>query len=446
MGSTVDGLVSGLDTTALISQLMQIEATSQNTLKTRLTTQKSIQSAYLAINTRLAAVQTAAESLIPTAFTSAWTAVRAASTSATVAATASSGATSGSVSFDVVKLARANTIAANYAAPTDAALAGGFTKVAVTIGAAAPVDVTVTTNTPQGVADAINAAGLGVRAGVVTTDQGTMLQFSATKTGTAAAVSVANLAVPVSTLVSASDAMIQVGDPGDAGDADGDGITTGYSVTSGSNTFTGLATGLSVTVGKVESGVTVTMTSNGESVADKVSSMVDAVNSLLTDVAKYTAYNAETKTASLLTGNFLLRNIGDRALGAVSAGAGAGLGSLKAYGVQLTKDGKLTFDRAAFTAAYAADPVKTQSAIAGTLSTTLKDRSVADQKNVSGVIQNGDSLVRDLTDRISSWDIRLALRKTALQKQFTGLETALSKLNQQSSWLAGQINSLPKWE
>ena len=43
---------------------------------------------------------------------------------------------------------------------------------------------------------------------------------------------------------------------------------------------------------------------------------------------------------------------------------------------------------------------------------------------------------------IDSWDIRLATKQTALTRQFASLEVSLSKLQNQSSWLAGQINAL----
>jgi flagellar hook-associated protein 2 len=39
----------------------------------------------------------------------------------------------------------------------------------------------------------------------------------------------------------------------------------------------------------------------------------------------------------------------------------------------------------------------------------------------------------------------LAKRKETLTRQFTAMETALSSLKNQSSWLAGQISSLPTW-
>jgi flagellar hook-associated protein 2 len=43
---------------------------------------------------------------------------------------------------------------------------------------------------------------------------------------------------------------------------------------------------------------------------------------------------------------------------------------------------------------------------------------------------------------VSQWDIRLDLRKTNLQKQFSALEVAMGKMQQQSSWLSGQLANL----
>jgi flagellar hook-associated protein 2 len=53
-----------------------------------------------------------------------------------------------------------------------------------------------------------------------------------------------------------------------------------------------------------------------------------------------------------------------------------------------------------------------------------------------------DDLADDIQDRIDAWDLRLAQRKQTLTHQFTAMETALSSMRNQSSWLAGQLNSL----
>ena len=54
-----------------------------------------------------------------------------------------------------------------------------------------------------------------------------------------------------------------------------------------------------------------------------------------------------------------------------------------------------------------------------------------------------ESTFKGIQERIDAWDLRLAKRKETLNRQFTAMETSLSSLRNQSTWLAGQINSLP---
>ena len=58
-------------------------------------------------------------------------------------------------------------------------------------------------------------------------------------------------------------------------------------------------------------------------------------------------------------------------------------------------------------------------------------------------IQSGKDAITILNDQVTAYDTRLAIRRQNLERQFTNLETALSKLKNQSSWLAGQIANLP---
>ena len=48
----------------------------------------------------------------------------------------------------------------------------------------------------------------------------------------------------------------------------------------------------------------------------------------------------------------------------------------------------------------------------------------------------------DLARQIADWDVRLAQRQETLKKQYTDLETALSQLKSQSSWLTEQLAQL----
>ena len=63
--------------------------------------------------------------------------------------------------------------------------------------------------------------------------------------------------------------------------------------------------------------------------------------------------------------------------------------------------------------------------------------------NLTAAINGGNSQIRSLNQQIADWDVRLAARQQALQRQFTNLELALGKMKDQSNWLSGQIAGLP---
>jgi flagellar hook-associated protein 2 len=446
MGSTVDGLVSGLSTTDLISQLMKVEAAPQDSLRSKVSVQEKRTTALQAVNAKLAGLKTASEAL--TADT-AFNAVKTTSSSSSVAASGTAGAAAGLITFDVKKLASSQV--STITVPDSGDFAQG-SSIALTIGTGDPKTIDVTTNTPQGVADAINKANVGVKASVVITDTGTRLQLTSSKTGTDNAFTLGGLNGTQSDLTTASNAQVTVGDPD----------TTGYRITSQSNTFTGLISGVSVTVSKEETGVTVGATSDVNSLADKMQALVDQANGIMSDITAKTAYNADTKTAQPLSGNSMVRSIPDTLQSAVVGGQ-TGFGSFKQLGVEVNRGGTLKFDRDAFLKAYAADPDKIKNAIFTKAVTEQKDSNgtvtvagreatglaanllraaTTGDKNLTAAATSGASLVKTLNSQIDSWDIRLATKKAALSTQFTNLETALSKLKNQSSWLAGQLSSL----
>ncbi|WP_030176424.1 flagellar filament capping protein FliD [Spirillospora albida] len=552
MTSSIDGLVSGLSTSGLISQLMQVESAPQTALRTKVTAQEKIKTAYQTLNSKVAGLKTAAEAMNAE---SNWGAAKATSTSTSVTATATSGAPAANVTFDVLNLARAQVRTTAFGSATDPALAAGVSAISLRIGTADPVDIAVTVNTPQGVADAINAKGLDVRAAVLTTDQGTVLQLTSTKTGTAAAFDIPGLARATASYASAAAPAladgatgvgIQVGGgavvdvavtdntPQGVADAinaagiagvtakvatvDGQSVLTvthskdgapetlavtglaspttatrtgltgattvavtaqdakiqvgalasgGYTVTSGTNSFSNLMQGVTIGVSKVESGVSVAVAGDTAAIADKMKTLVDAANSLLSEITAKTVYDAASKAKGALSGNFGVRQIAQTVLSGVATGQ-TGYGSFSQFGVELDRTGKLTFDREAFLEAYAADPAKVKAAVSATdpameglvdadgaavektkatplmgLAEKLLVMGNFANQSITTAIQNGDSRIKDLNKQIDGWDVRLELRRAALQKQFAGLEVALGKLQQQSSWLSGQLANLP---
>jgi flagellar capping protein FliD len=444
MSMSVDGLISGMDTTTLITQLLQAEAGPQTALKDRLSATKTAASAYRTVNSGFAAVRSAAEAALKA---DAWTPVKASSSSTNVAASASTGATPGSLTFSVEKLAAAHSVvnrnAGNWTSATAAygsASIEVFDKAGVSKGAAISLAPGATL---ADAAAAINASSYGLSAAVVEVSPTEyVLQIASKTTGVDTEFSLTGSGTfGITTQAQSAELRIGTG-PG------------AYNVSSATNTFASVMPGATFTVSAADPGVgvTVTVASNPDAVAAQVQTLVDAVNSALTTVKTYTN-NAQGSTAAL-RGDYAVTQFSGQLLDAISFAVGAD-GSPSQLGFQLTKDGTVTFDKAKFLTALKDTPELAQRMVTGTdgppavegiadrLLTVARTASDSATGSLVKLAEGQDSLVKDLRDRIEAWDLRLAKRKETLTRQFTAMETALSSLKNQSTWLAGQLNSLP---
>ena len=129
-------------------------------------------------------------------------------------------------------------------------------------------------------------------------------------------------------------------------------------------------------------------------------------------------------------------------------------------GVQTDRSGKLVFDATKFQKAYNADPVKTAAqftdntaapvtgapvlGFAARLAALGKTASNSVDGTVTQAIAGRNSSIKSMQKNIDDWDVRLTAKQAALQKQYAALEVALGKMQDQASWLSGQIGSLPK--
>lgn len=108
--STIDGLVSGLNTTQIISQLMQVERLPEQQLVNQQSTAQILKGVLQTLNMKVGSLATTASALIPDPVlkTSAWQSATATSSDSTrVTATADNTAVPGSISFTVTSLAAA---------------------------------------------------------------------------------------------------------------------------------------------------------------------------------------------------------------------------------------------------------------------------------------------------------------------------------------------------
>jgi flagellar hook-associated protein 2 len=448
MGSTVDGLVSGMDTTSMIQSMMKIEAAPQTLLKNKVSTAQTAVSSYQSVNSKLAALKSAADDL---GQLSTWRSIKPTVSSSSVTATATGGVNTGTgtVTFDVVSLAKAQANTARVASTGDITTAD---SIQVAIGTADPVTIDISADrSAAGIAGAINNAGIALKASVVQTSTGdSVMQLNGTKTGAANSFTIAGLddVATMRTVTTASDALIQIGGPDDQG---------GFSLTSDTNTFTGLMPGITMTVSKVESAVSLTSASDVSGIAAKFQALVDAANKTLTEVSNQTAYDSSTNAGSPLTGDFTVRQMSQSILSAVSQGLsytntttdGNGIktdtkvnfGSLSKLGIQLDKSGQLTFDADKFTAAYNADPAGIKSAGIA-LGDQFEALATKQGNTMTATITSRTNQIDSLNLQIDNWDVRLQARQTALSKQYADLETALGNLKNQSTWLSGQLAGL----
>jgi flagellar hook-associated protein 2 len=511
--ASVSGLVSGLDTATIVSQLMQVEAQPQTLLKTKVSSEQSSLSSLQSLNAKLQTVAAKAGDL---AKLSSWSPFTATSSSDKVSARVTSGATASSVSFTVEQLATARRLVLAPMTGTTRVTPAGSTAVELT----GPDGTTRTLETGDGSLDglikAINAAGAGVRATTLQLPDGTQrVIVQSEKTGADVPLALTGLDPSVSvTDLSGKNAQISVGTD---------------VLESATNTFSGTVSGLDITLAPSAATGTVvdiTVSRDTKSMTASVKALVDAANDMLADLGTLTSYNSATKKSGALAGDPTLRSLRQELLSGIANGVDGR--SLSYLGIELDRYGKVTFDAETFEAAYTADPAGTAHRFAGTASWSDADPGDAytgtaalagftwrtapgayavsspdstingDPATVSGTLMTGKSgtpaeglavsvtgaavgtvtyrqgfaaklaaiaerasdatvgtitaavqgrtrAIDSLEDAIAGWDVRLTKRRESLERQYAALEVALGQMQNQSSWLAGQIAGLPSY-
>lgn len=293
------------------------------------------------------------------------------------------------------------------------------------------------------VVSAINGAGAGVRATAVQVSATAYrLQLTSMTTGAASDVALGDGSFPsglsglggMVQLQAGTDTVLRVGTgPG------------AFDVSSPTATVTGLLTGVAITATKADptTPVTVTVSADASGIADQMDALVKAANATLSYISTKSAYSADTKTAGPLLGVSMARDLSQR-LTDNAIGSPSDLPSTA--GVEVDRSGQLTFDRDAFLAAYATDPAKVQATMTG-LAQRLSDTAGAasDPRDgyVTGAINLEQDRIKDYTDQLANFEVRMTLRQQTLQRQYASLETMLGSLQAQSQWLTGQLASLP---
>ena len=366
MALSASGLGSGLDINSLVSQLMAVERQPLTAMARKEASFQSKLSAFGQVKSSLSALQTAANALKDAAKFSATKAT--VGSDAGFTASTASGAAAGNYSVQVEQLAKTQRIATSagvsfdpedgtteapktleirFGKMVDGAFQPGETvDGSFTPGAGAAKELKFTGSSIEDLRDAINKGDLGVSASIIDNGTAKQLVLTGKNTGADQAFSIGGdvglsytpgaeagaSSDPVYRLQSSQDARVNI-----------DGIV----VTRGSNTVSGAIEGVTLTLSK-ESDKSASLAVNEDfaSARSAIDAFVKAYNDTQTTLKNLTNYNAETKTASTLTGDSSVRSIQSQVRNLVG-GALSGLGDttrLAEIGVTFDKDGKLTVD------------------------------------------------------------------------------------------------------
>lgn len=439
----IDGLISGMKTSEIIDSLLAVEGNQQKLLASKRTGLQSVVTALQSLNTKVASLGTAATTALKP---ESWQTTTATASSTAVTAVTSKDATPSSLTLTVDKLASSQSTL--YTLPTS--YTSDKPTFTLTVGGEAKTIVASSTHIGDVVA-AFNAEGTGVTASAVNVGTAAApsykLQLTGSTTGADNAFTVTatnpNAGTDLSgqELRAAADAKVTLW-PGTPGKTE---------VTSSSNAFKGLLTGVDLTVSKAGTDeVTVTVARSAASMSKLASNLVTNLTAVLGDIADRTKPTTSTAAdgGSILKGGLLAGNTAVRMLqqNVLAAGSIEVDGkSPSSVGINLDRKGAFTFDEAAFTAAYNEDPVGTQKmvqAVAAALETATTAASEPTKGTLSTQIKSYEGEVSDLADRIADWDDRLATRRQSLMRTYTAMEVSMSKMQSTSNFLSQQLAQL----
>jgi flagellar hook-associated protein 2 len=218
-------------------------------------------------------------------------------------------------------------------------------------------------------------------------------------------------------------------------------------VTSSSNTFTGLADfpGMTITVSAVDTENPVTLTPSATTVTD-ASVMTSAVSSLVTALNNSLALiTSQISATGALDTEYTPRDISQQLLN--TAWDANTLASLSNAGVELTRTGSFTFVEATLTTALAgasAEQVIGQVAAFAARVVAVTDAATSVTGAITREISTRQGRVSELTNRITEMTTDMANREKALTIYYSELNAKIQALQNQQSYLKTQLDVFTK--
>lgn len=487
----LSGISTGLDTSTIISQLMTVEKQPMVLMQQRQTKVQNQLDAYRDINTKLMALQTSAKALTGVSQNLSPFANQSATSSNTAAFTAAISAKASPGTYNVT----VNSLATTQSYGGGAFTAGQTGSFTITNGSNTATINVASTDSAQDVADKVNA---DVNSGMYATVINGRIVMTGKSSGTAGnstisqtsggATFLSDIGLDPSTNQAGADASITV---------------NGITETSSTNKFAGALTGVDITATGTGSG-TVTIAADNTTVVNDVKDLISKFNDIVNTIANDTKYDKDSKTGGPLVGDSYVETLKDKLTAQITgvfdstgynttSGQLPGLRNYTDVGISVQKDGTLTLDETKLTTAltnyqqqtpnsasvyqlFANEDGKTMpdgtlltdqgtagnngnpanwgdgiaNRLSGFIDSLISPSSLYNSVNPSGGRYNGSLLehinslsnsIKDYGTQIDQYNARMDDYQRYLQNEFDNMETMVSQLRSQASYLGGSSSS-----
>jgi flagellar hook-associated protein 2 len=441
------GLATGLDTNALISQLIAVERRPITLLETRKVKLQTQSAAYLDLNTKLAAFKSGADLLKdPATF---FVRSVASSTDTVATATAAPGTTRGTYTLTATALAKGSIAAAantKSSLPSTVATATGVFEFKLgASGTVVSVPVTAATTLEQLVKD-INDKNAGVRASAVNT--GTVASPAWKLNMTSNATGASNNIVIVTDNTTLAIANTQT-----ATDA-GFSITGLGSFTRSTNTFSDVLDGVTITLKAASGSTDLVVDYDKSATQSRINSLLDSYNAVIKAIDSQSAVKRNSdgsNTTGVFTGDAVARLIRAKLKTQMATVFTGSIGSLADLGVTTATDGTLSLNATKFQKALTDDASAVSAVIAGTntrdgiadlIASTLDTATKALTGTIALRRDGISTAIKSLDSQIRAGLNRLATTEGALRARFVALEQTVARIQATGSSLLAQLSRL----
>ena len=189
--------------------------------------------------------------------------------------------------------------------------------------------------------------------------------------------------------------------------------------------------------------VDLTISRDTDASASAIKAYTDAYNGIRDFITKQQASGDVLATNGTLRST--ARSLTEVMLSEVDALAGSGFSRANSAGVSLDRDGKLTVDMQALTRVLQTSPNDVR-ALFGGIGESMYQASdtiaAAFSGTVASQIRSLEESNTSLEHRIDDVEQRLEVRRQSMIRQYTQMETMISQIQSQGSWLSQQIKSL----